>query len=55
MIIKRGDVKILSIIPEEDLNETQKLTTKAISKNNKKQAQLPVKPADVVEKKENTN
>ena len=52
MIIKRGDAKILAIIPEEDLNETQKIATKVIAKNNKKTAVVKA-PAPKAEDKKN--
>jgi len=43
MIIKRGDVQILSVIPEEELDEVQQLTTKQIAKNMPK-GKVPVSP-----------
>ena len=42
MIIKRGDVKIINIIPEEELDEVQKIATKEIAKNLPKGKVTPV-------------
>jgi len=34
MFIKRGDVKIISIVPEEEVSEDQKKSIKDLSKDN---------------------
>ena len=51
MIIKRGDAQILNIIPEEELEEVQKVATKEIAKNIVKNK--PISANTVKEEKKN--
>lgn len=54
MIIKRGDAKILHVIPEEELDPVQKMVTKQIAKNMPKgKSKAAVVTEEVKEEKKN--
>lgn len=46
MLVKYGDGKITSIIEEEDLDETQKITAKEIAKNIQKNKNTVIVPKE---------